>query len=330
VTPVPKLGLLLGLLFVGACGARSGLGSPDASTEFVDARGDVSDASVGNIDAHQDAGDDSFSNIDAHQDAGDDSFTNIDAHQDGPVTGNCPDAGSTLIYVITQQNELFSFYPPTLAFGRIGTIACPVTDGATPYSMAVDRRGIAYSVFTDGQLFRIDTANAACSATAYQARQMGEPFYNFGMGYAGDQLSEFLYVTDSRFGGYSTGLATIDTRSFTLSFIADFQPELPRCELTGTGDGRLFAFCLPISGNGAELFEIDRGTARVIATNRLALGSYNYAFAFAFWGGYFWIFTSPGGASTVTRYDPQTLTETEVASLGSTIVGAGVSTCAPL
>ena len=57
--------------------------------------------------------------------------------------------------------------------------------------------------------------------------------------------------------------------------------------------------------------------------------AYLQALAFAFWGGDFWIFTSPGGSTTVTKYDPLTQGETAVTTLGSTIVGAGVSTCAP-
>ena len=51
--------------------------------------------------------------------------------------------------------------------------------------------------------------------------------------------------------------------------------------------------------------------------------------AFAFWGGDFYMFTAPGGGSDVTRYRPTDNSVTVVATLPTRIVGAGVSTCAP-
>jgi hypothetical protein len=283
------------------CGARTELRAP-ALVEAGDAGVDVDDAP--------------------------EELPRIDQFADAPIPNDCPDAGSTLIYVISSENELLSFYPPTLSFTKIGDIECPNAQ-STPYSMAVDRLGTAYSLFSDGTLWQISTANASCEPTSYVPAAQDAPFYNFGMGYAGDQLSESLYVADAKFSANSVGLATLDTDTFTRSFIANFQPELPRCELTGTGDGRLFAFCLFTSGSGSEIAEIDRNTAKVVAVNQLKVGASGDAFAYAFWGGYFWIFTGPGGSTTVTQYDPGTLNESAVTSLGQTIVGAGVSTCAP-
>jgi hypothetical protein len=258
-----------------------------------------------------------------------DVLPHIDQFVDSPVPTDCPDAGSTLVYVITSENDLYSFYPPTLAFTKIGTIACPGAK-STPYSMAVDRKGTAYSVFADGTLWQISTANAACKSTPYVPSPQGTPFFNFGMGFSGTQTTDTLYVCDAQFTSNSQGLATIDTTTFKRKFIAQFQPELPRCELTGTGDGRLFAFCLFTSGTGSQISEIDPATAKIIASNQLKLGNSNDAFAWAFWGGYFWIFTGPTGSTQVTRYDPVTFAETPVTTLPNrTIVGAGVSTCAP-
>ena len=51
--------------------------------------------------------------------------------------------------------------------------------------------------------------------------------------------------------------------------------------------------------------------------------------AFAFWGGDFYMFHAPNGNSIVTRYRPSDDSLTQVATLPSIIVGAGVSTCAP-
>jgi hypothetical protein len=57
------------------------------------------------------------------------------------------------------------------------------------------------------------------------------------------------------------------------------------------------------------------------------------AWAFAFWGGDFWIFLqrSQDTSTTVYRFVTATQTlSTVIANTGRTIVGAGVSTCAPL
>jgi hypothetical protein len=286
-----------------ACGARTQLGAPRSSDATTDAPDDANE---------------------------EDALPTIDAFRpDAPAPFDCVEAGITYVYVITSQNELYSFYPPTLKFTKVGDIACPDPSGAQPYSMAVSRDGTAYSVFTDGNLFRISTADASCQPTSYVAPAQDQPFFNMGMGFAGDLFSETLYVADAHFTSNSLGLATIDTQSYARSFIANFQPELPRCELTGTGDGRLFAYCLNLQGSGSQIAEIDRETAKVVAVNQLVLGGSNDAFAYAFWGGDFWIFTAGGTTSTVTRYDPQTHVESNMASLNGQVVGAGVSTCAP-
>jgi hypothetical protein len=301
---------VVGVVLVVACGARTELLAPEPE-DAADVRADHHDAMVEEDVVSEDV------------------LPPIDQFTDSIIPTDCPDAGSTLVYIISSQNELFSFYPPTLAFTKIGTIACPVMNGATPYSMAVNRTGTAYSVFTDGNLWQISTANAACKATSYTPAVKGTPFYNFGMGYAGDMTSESLYVADASFNADSLGLATVDTKTFTRSFIGMFSPPLPRCELTGTGDGRLFAFCLHTSGSGSLIAEVDRTNAKVIAENNLTVGTSQDAFAYAFWGGFFWIFTAPGGTTTVTKYDPAMMTEATATTLSSTIVGAGVSTCAP-
>ena len=287
-----------------ACGARTGLGTPPGSDASVDARPDVHDAG-------QDAVEEDAPPIE-------------DAFPDVPIVGNCPDAGATLVYVLGSQNELYSFYPPTLSFKAIGTISCPNTQ-SSPNSMAVTRTGIAFTGFLDGQLFEISTANAACKATPYAPSQMG--WVTFGMGYAGSaDGGETLYVAGNG-NQFAKGLGIIDTTAFKLDFIAQFQPLIENCELSGTGGGQLYGFC-PFN-SGSYLVEIDPATAKVISSHQLAVGAAQ-AFAFAFWGGDFWIFTASSGNSTVTQYDPNTQTETPVTTAPIQIVGAGVSTCAPL
>jgi len=141
---------------------------------------------------------------------------------------------------------------------------------------------------------------------------------------------ESLFVADQN-GGFSKNLGIIDTTAFTLDLVGPLQPEQSQCELTGTGGGRLFGFCP--SQTASSLVEIDPQTAVVISSHPLSVSipstCSSYAFAFAFWGGDFWLFTACNSNSTVTEYDPVAQTETAVATAPLAIVGAGVSTCAP-
>jgi hypothetical protein len=57
------------------------------------------------------------------------------------------------------------------------------------------------------------------------------------------------------------------------------------------------------------------------------------AWAFSFWGGSFYLYTSNGVSnSTVTKFDPTTKTVDSSYTLTAPVIidGAGVSTCAPL
>jgi len=242
---------------------------------------------------------------------------------------DCPDADATFIYVVTQQQEIYSFFPPTLTFKLVGNLVCPAGT-ATPFSMAVDRRGVAYVLYDDGNLFRVSTATGACAPTTFTPGQHG--FQTFGMGFASDfnGAAERLYVSANNMDPMASGLGFIDTTSFALSLIGPFGIPIPRSELTGTGDGRLFAYWPDsANGSGSHLTELNKATGGVLAQTDLPVGNDNDAFAFAFWGGDFWIFTGAGGPTTVSRFRPSDGTTTAPTTHPSTIVGAGVSTCAP-
>jgi hypothetical protein len=83
----------------------------------------------------------------------------------------------------------------------------------------------------------------------------------------------------------------------------------------------------------ATLAKIDEGSAATSANQSLKGVSTGVAWAFSFWGGDFWFYTSGGAPSTVTRKQASTdgSLSTAVANVGGfRIVGAGVSTCAPV
>src|SRR5262249_39821542 len=76
-------------------------------------------------------------------------------------------AGSTFVYLMPSENVLVSFYPPTGTSTTIGTIMCPDPGTDIPFSMAVDRAGIAYVLFESGHLFRVSTRTAVCVPTKF-------------------------------------------------------------------------------------------------------------------------------------------------------------------
>jgi hypothetical protein len=288
------------LAFAAACGARTGLSAPEELDAPIDAGHDAKKDTADVLDV-----------FDAPEDV---------IFPDVPIISDCPDAGDTLVYVLGTASQLYSFYPPTLAFKNIGTIGCPSSSG--PNSMAVTRSGIAFTSFHDGNLFEVSTSNAACKPTTYLSNQLG--WTTYGMGYASDtDGGETLYVAGLG-QTQSKGLGIIDTTALTLSKVGDFQPAQFNCELTGNGAGDLYGFC-PF-GTGAWLIQIDKTNAKVISSHQVSAGGSNVSWAFAFWGGDFWLFTN----NIVTKYDPVSQTETKVATAPFDIVGAGVSTCAPL
>jgi hypothetical protein len=255
-----------------------------------------------------------------------------------PVKDLCPDAAATLIYVIGKSNTLYSFDPGSASFAPIGTISCP--DRGQPFSMAVDREGVAYVLFDSSNLYRVSTKTAECTTTPYK----GTDGILFGMGFVantgdGGDAGETLYVSVGEEHGEPLAngvLATIDTTTFALTPIEAYHPTVRLAELTGTGRGRLFAF-QPLTAQTSDsyIFEIDPTTAAVIAGDSLHDLPAGAGWAFGFWGGEFYTFTTPSLTeltSVVHRLDPRTksLVQVATAPTGDTIVGAGVSTCAPL
>jgi hypothetical protein len=261
-----------------------------------------------------------------------------DAPPDVPVPTACEEAGITFVYVITEENDLFSFYPPTKAFTKIGTIQCNDPDNATPFSMAVDRAGTAYVVFNQGHLYKVSTLTAKCSPTSF-VKQQGGFNLTFGMGFSANTSDpgETLFVAgDTPAASTPEPLATIDPTTFQLQQVGNFSHGIGNAELTGTGDGRLFAFGVEPGTSPVvlHLAEIEKDNANVVNDTFISLpsgGAGIVAWAFAYWGGDFYFFTSTtNGASSVDRYHPgDPPVAQHYADLGRTIVGAGVSTCAP-
>lgn len=254
-------------------------------------------------------------------------------------TGGTPSdcaAAATFVYVIDSDNTLYKFDPKvasTAAFTKIGVVNCGA--GTSPNSMAVARDGTAYVDLMAGAsckgVYKVDIKTAECKgATSFTCGSSG--FGQFGMGYSTNSASttaETLFIGDTN----ASKMATLDPATGAVKVVGTLPNAGP--EFTGNAAGELWAF-MP-QASPPKVAQIDKATGSAIKTFTLSALKSSIllspsAWAFAFWGGDYYIFlqgdldsstqvwkmTSSGA---VTKFIPDT---------GFRIVGAGVSTCAPL
>src|SRR5512140_266734 len=208
----------------------------------------------------------------------------------------CADDGVELIYVVDVANELLSFDPrklPQDPFHKIGTLQCEKPSIAAA-SMAIDRHGVAWVLYEDGQMFKVSIDDASCQPSPYVPSTT--EFHRFGMGFVTDKpgsTSEKLFIASH---GSSSTLGIIDTehdltprRVGPLTAAVDSNPEL-----TGTSEAGLFGF-YPVDEGPSFVQEIDRATGapkgRRWLLGKSSLGAVT-AFAFAQWAGVFYTFVT--------------------------------------
>jgi hypothetical protein len=261
-----------------------------------------------------------------------------DGCEDGKCVATCADDGVGLIYVVDSANELLSFDPrklPGNPFQRIGTLQCSNALGG-PFSMSVDRHGVAWVVYDGGELFKVSITDATCQPTALVPGSLGSS--RFGMGFVSDapgSTTEKLFIAAA---DASRALASIDThtlRPHMVGAVAAGDDRNP--ELTGTSEARLYGF-FPMAGKPSFVQEIDRATGGARGQRwmlgKASLGDVS-AYAFAQWAGVFYVFVTSTDdsfetSSTVRAIDRATGTYRVVLDhLPYRITGAGVSTCAP-
>jgi hypothetical protein len=275
-------------------------------------------------------------------------------HQNGDPNGQQPDDGfgnnppptnenedgcaeeAKLVYVMTLEGDLYSFAPAQKKFTKVGPLDCQSAGGQqlVPISMAVARDAVAWVHMrapgsTTSELYKVDTKTAACTPSGIRG-QMG------GMGFSineGTKDQETLFLIGAGSGPLSPGLNRVNFAGKKLEVVADL-PELTDLELTGTGDGRLYGFLM---NDPLELAKVNKTSSAFSERVSLAQIAPPRApmFAFSFWGGDFYFYTaqdpSPSLTTTVHKYDTATKkVETYMTNIGFHIVGAGVSTCAPV
>lgn len=261
----------------------------------------------------------------------------------GSNTEGCSDAAK-LVYVVDSGKKFSKFDPSTKMFTDIGTLNCPGTSGQ-PFSMGVDRDAVAWVLYSDHKIFRVDTSNAACTATNFSAPSN---LQLFGMGFSANtagSTDDTLFIA----GGPDPGpLGTMGTTSAlsTMSTMTMSPMSVGTVtgwpELTGTGNAELWGWFPDASNPRVEQLNKTSGAAvktfsKSNAPTMSALTGTPAAWAFAFWGGDFWVFLQKqSGLSTepntkVYQIDGMTgAIKTTTDATGRIIVGAGVSTCAPV
>ncbi len=266
--------------------------------------------------------------------------TSGDATSTTTGDGMCPCGNNAdLIYVLSDNQQLYTYNPPSNQFAPLGSFSCPAPAANTTFSMGVARSGTAWVMYSpSGDIFHVDVNNAnQCSDPGYTPGQNN--FTLFGMAFASESAVDpcdklYAHSFSGGLGGFSEGpnagrLGRLDAAMATPVILGPI--DYDGGELTGTGDGRLFAFA---GLNPAKLIEYDKQSGAAIQTIPLGTLELTNAFAFAFWGGDFYFFTEGdalGTYSKVTRldFDGDMSLTTVNNQAPIRIVGAGVSTCAP-
>jgi hypothetical protein len=242
----------------------------------------------------------------------------------------CSEEG-TWVYVISHDHGLYRFDPPQRHFEHISWLDCPT--GGRPFSMAVSRAGIAYVLFYDPGGFggcvalnAVDVVTGEClGPTAFDCYNP-EGFDLFGMGYATlgpNTGQEKLYVmrgwTDD-----DVRLAAVFPDDGTVIPLVSL--DVPRLgEMTGNSQGELYGFFNEAPQSFVTRIDVSTGELfdRVDLPAYISVG----AAAIAYWGGSFYVFASEAESGDVIRVTGNTTAHHT--SFPFSIVGAGVSTCAP-
>jgi hypothetical protein len=251
----------------------------------------------------------------------------------------CPDIEVPLddgIFVLSITAELWKYFPETNTFQELGPIACDLPPAT--FSMAVDRLGFAWVQFSGGQLRKVAVTDVSdCTDPGYVVGQQG--ITNFGMAFVSNSAAD---ACDRIYGNRASGLPEGNQISdffaidpITLDVIPISKSDYGTAELTGTGDGRTFFFA---GANPAKLIEINKANGAKLSVLPLTGVELGNAWAFAAFAGDFYFFTNSKGGpgSEVTHIDfddsdkngKQDITVV-IPDAPISIVGAGVSTCAP-
>lgn len=252
----------------------------------------------------------------------------------------CPDLVVGLddgIFVLSKTAVLWKYFPGKNEMQMLGVVDCGLPPST--FSMGVDREGFAWVQFSDKQIRKVDiTKVSECSDPGFVPGQ--DNIGNFGMAFvsnSADDPCDRLHGNHYNFkpeGDKVAEFFSVDPD--TLKLVQLGKSDYGLAEVTGTGDGRAFLFAGP---DPSQLVEVDKATGATESVLLLPGVKTGGGFAFAFFAGDFYLFTDAesDGSSEVTHVDfddsdkngKQDI-KVVLEDVPLRIVGAGVSTCAPI
>ncbi len=276
---------------------------------------------------------------------------------------NCDEGSSSAIYVVSttidfntgSSTDQFLKFSPTSGntFTPIGhgNLSCPsgspfpsqdAGDGVShPYSMSVDRAGRAWILYNSGEIMWVKLDDATCTKSPWQSGGAG--FQLFGMGFVSDSAGstdERLFIAGGSADNANSGgnIGYIDPTSYQATSVGPFARADNSPELTGTGMAELYGYYPGETNTYVARINQQTGADDSSAKWRLPnLNAQVVAWAFAQYAGKFYIFVSTddsGFGIDVKNYvyllDPSSgQAQVLLSNTPYTVVGAGVSTCAP-
>ncbi len=234
------------------------------------------------------------------------------------------DLAAQHIYLLSNGGDILQF-DPSESVSSIAPLDFNLnTCFGAPFSMSVDRTGHAWILNHSGGISWVDLKTGECTDSNYQQSNIFGLL--FGMGFASDAndpMREYLYVASAA-DSIRESLGAIDPETGQLRVIGDIMHT--GLELTGTSEGRLFAY----SPQQGLVLELNTNQGEELRRWSVPQTFFPTAWAFAHWGGFLYMFVTDG-SNKILRLDPETgQTETLQENGDYTIVGAGVSTCAPV
>ncbi len=253
--------------------------------------------------------------------------------------GDCPMA-TQFVYVVAlddgpaAHSTLYRYWPPTNVFTKVGVPVC----GGGPVqalSMGIDRHAMAW-IEAPPSVFRVDLTTGECTDSGFMGTA---PLAEFGMAFTADGTApdhERLFLAEGIFPDPSEPspvrtLGWLDTATITTHVVGT--APMANTDLSGTGDGRLFAFEKTKTQSWSNLVELDPKTAAILSKTPLPGVAIGNNWAVAAWGGAVYLFTDSATTGTaVARYSPTTgkVDWMPGAPVAFHVIGAGVSTCAPI
>jgi len=276
---------------------------------------------------------------------GNDAGSNGSGDGDGGNTGGYCTDPAKLIYTLEENKRFSKFDPATGNFTPVGSgyINCSTpTTSFIPYSMSLDRNAIAHVLFRDyldagaaPQLYRVDTSSNTCTPTNW-SEQLGIKFFvqGFSTNTMGGDDDVWYIAGGAAITSTTLTFATLNPLSFTATSIGSLPGP---ADISGNSDAELWTYVA--TSSPPRIDKLNKASGAVTQTFPLAnLAGSPQTWAFARWGGDFWVFLKRGSdqATKIYQFDgtngtlKNTIDTNLVGPTTRNIVGAAVSTCAPV